>query len=271
MKKIRLTRILPFMMAAAVPAFLMSSVGIANAAEQEVSYEKRVWDADQNKVVSTTETISDYTVLDDVSGNYYTDKEWIVVNKDTSISGYFCAAGTVNLLICNGATLTTNGIVADVNSSGFHNTINIYGQSGDSGKIVTKGAEYAAGIGAWEDKVAGNINIYGGTIEATGGKEAAGIGSGDEADGGKVSIYGGKVTARGGRLAAGIGGGDDGVGGTINIYGGEVTATGGYRGSGIGGGEDQDGGNIHIYGGTVKAYGGSEDGHHHHQRRRCNC
>ena len=222
------------------------------AAGEAISYTKRIWNNTEKTILSMTDTITEYTILENAGGNKDLSDSWVVVDKDTSIGGHLNIRGNVSLLICDGVTLTAHGIVV---SAG--NTLNIYGQSGDSGKVVTTGEEYCAGIGSLDEATTGTINIYGGTIEANGGEEGAGIGGGNEVNGGKISIYGGTITANGGKLGAGIGGGDECDAGTLNIYGGTITANGGKNAAGIGGGEGGNGGAITVhYAENLTAKGG---------------
>ena len=164
------------------------------------------------------------------------------------------AGATVNLILADGVTLDCkNGIYVAATAS-----LNIYGQSEDSGLLKATGSSGNAGIGGNEDGNHGAINIYGGTVDATGGSHAAGIGTGEDAEGacGYVCIYGGSVTAQGGEYGAGIGGGDESTGPQIEIYDGNIDATGGDKGAGIGGGCDRGVSSVTIWGGTVDAEGG---------------
>ncbi len=244
---------------------ILGALAIRSFAAEPVTYLNRVWNESEKKIIGTNETLSEYLLLKDVAlddngdlriGNGNVNSPvWYVVNSDYTIDNKIFISGAVNLLICNGATLTVKkGIVVNTG-----NTLSIYGQQGDSGKIIATGEKYCAGIGGEDDRESGIINIYGGTIEATGGEEGAGVGGGNECSNGTINIYGSRLIATGGRLAAGIGGGDDGTGGTINIYDADITAKGGYYGAGVGGGEDKSGGNITIYNVfNLNATGGEE-------------
>ena len=191
-----------------------------------------------------------------------TPSDWYLVSQNVTINDRINVVGNVNLVICDGHTVTfADGIHVPEGS-----TLNIYGQANDSGKltaIVDINDNAAIGANDQTDDC-GTINIYGGTVIAdaiTAGTDSAGIGGGDGGNGGNVTIYGGSVEAYGANLGAGIGGGDKeknigGNGGTTVIYGGTVTAMGGNQAAGIGGGESGNGGNISIYGGSVIATGG---------------
>ena len=162
----------------------------------------------------------------------FTDGGWYVVNGTVSTKT-ITVNGTANLILADGATLTSTGTpTTDKYKPGIQvttgNTLIIYGQRAGTGELVATGTD----------------------------SKAAGIGGGSSSDGktgvacGTVKIYGGIITATGMKGAAGIGGGagssssnTGGAGGTVEIYGGTVTATGGSEangtnmyGPGIGGG-----------------------------------
>ena len=138
------------------------------------------------------------------------------------------------------------------------------------GKIRATGGDYGAGIGGGEDGSGTNTYIYGGDVKATAGVRAAGIGGGERCsflspgggDSGQIEIYGGAVEATGGDGfeeddGAGIGSGCKGINaGPITIWGGKVIANGCDFSAGIGGGAYTMGANVVINGGIVKAQGG---------------
>ena len=185
---------------------------------------------------------------------------WYVVNSNTPINSRIEVTGTVNLILCDDATLTVN--------KGLHVpsgvTLNIYGQSYGTGSIALSGSGISygyAGIGGNGSQNGGTLSIHGGIVTTKGGSSGPGIGGGNGSgyNGGSVAIYGGTVNATGGDYAAGIGGGDNGSACTsVVITGGTVNATGSYGGAGIGGGWRGNGGNsVVITGGIVNATGGS--------------
>ena len=145
--------------------------------------------------------------------------------------------GTVNLVLCNGATFSGNNalILYDNNA-----TLNIYAQTDDAatmGQLMATGSQtYRPAIGPYDGKTGTTVNIHGGKITATGGNYTAGIGCAAYSKGGTINIYGGIITAQGGDSAAGIGGGQGSASGTtaVSIYGGQVSATGGQKAAGIG-------------------------------------
>lgn len=167
-----------------------------------------------------------YTVVTDQTE--WNDGGWYVVNSDVTIANRITVSGTVNLILCDGATLTASkGITVT-----GENTLNIYAQSEGTGALTATGEYANAGVGgSSSDIISGTVNIHGGAVTATGGSNAAGIGgghiNGSQGSGGTVTIYSGTVNANGGESSAGIGGDIFGNGGTVTIYGGTVTATGG--------------------------------------------
>jgi hypothetical protein len=194
---------------------------------------------------------TDYTVVT-ADTTTFEDGKWYVVSNSVTVSSRITVTGTVNLILCDGATLTASKGIT-VNSG---NTINIYAQIGGTGELNAGSDTSVASIGGgYRGASSGTVNIHGGKITATGGTNASGIGGALEGGNGEVNIYSGEVTARGKNYAAGIGGYSGKSGGTVNIYGGTVNASGsqyGTTGIGIGGTNP---GNcvVHIYGGEVTA------------------
>lgn len=182
---------------------------------------------------------------------------WYVVNEVAEISERVEVSGAVNLVLCDGVTLTAE--------KGIHvtgeNSLTIYGQEAGDGKIEATAIKDQAAIGGNIDEPGGILTINGGTIDANGGVNAAGIGGGFGGKGtaGNITINSGNVYAKGGIQAAGIGGGiyasGVGDGEKIVINGGEVEAIGGSNAAGIGGGMSGVGGDIEINGGSITAKG----------------
>lgn len=142
------------------------------------------------------------------SGNVEVKDKTVVIKWNHRFDNPIVINGTVNLILRDGVTMTCTKII---NVASGH-TLNIYGQTNNSGKLIVTGGENNAAIGSIENVYAGRINIHGGNIEAAGGQNSAGIGGGtyrgfdvDPSLGG-LTIYGGKVTAQGGVNGAGIGG-----------------------------------------------------------------
>jgi hypothetical protein len=211
-----------------------------------------------------------YTELvDSTSSVTWTDGNWYVLTGDTSITPRITCSGTVNLVLCDGATLSMRNIYVPTGAS-----LTIYAQQENTGAIINNmDAEtsykptinYAGigGHGSSSENSCGDINIYGGNITVTGGAGSAGIGGGSYGAPKTINISRATVNATGGGSpisatngGAGIGGGRDcGNSGMIYIFSGDVNATGQYGGAGIGGGDNGSGGMIYISGGTVNATG----------------
>ena len=173
---------------------------------------------------------------------------WYVVN-DANVqlaAGAICN-GDVHLILADGAVLTATG---EQNHAGIEvsggNSLTIYGQTAQTGKLEANGGEFAAGIGGGDKANGSNITINGGTVTANGGEFAAGIGGGYSDEGFNITINGGNVTATGINGGAGIGGGTFGSGFNITINGGTVTANGEKDAACIGGGHNADGSNIRV-------------------------
>lgn len=184
---------------------------------------------------ATTVTATDnYTT--DIWGTSGTET-WYVIEGAVTRKYGIKIYGTVNLVLCNGATFSGNNalILYDNNA-----TLNIYAQTDDAatmGQMTTTGSEtYRPAIGPYDNRTGTTVNIHGGKISATGGDATAGIGCAAYSGGGTINIYGGIITAQGGKYAAGIGGGQGSASGTtaVSIYGGQVSATGGQNAAGIG-------------------------------------
>ena len=194
---------------------------------------------------------TDYTVVT-ADTTTFEDGKWYVMSNSVTVSSRITVTGTVNLILCDGATLTASKGIT-VNSG---NTINIYAQIGGTGELNAGSDTSVASIGGgYRGASSGTVNIHGGKITATGGTNASGIGGALEGGNGEVNIYSGEVTAQGKNYAAGIGGYSGKSGGTVNIYGGTVNASGSQYGTtGIGIGGIKPGSCVvHIYGGEVTA------------------
>jgi len=191
-------------------------------------------------------TCTEYIPVNATTTSWNVDQGWYVVNGAVTFSDRIYISkknSTVNLILCDGATLNADSGINSLAS--YNNTLNIFAQSTgeDMGKLNAAGSYDYAGIGSTSRTACGTINIYGGDITAVGGKGAAGIGGGS----GNTSY-------------------DGGAGGTIGIYGGKVTATAGEevenvgRGAAIGAGSKSDdhgtvtlGNNILVKAGDDKA------------------
>ena len=208
---------------------------------------------------------------------------WYVVDRDWQIH-FADFDDAINLIIADGVTLTiTDDMVVS-------ETLNIYGQSEGTGKLIVTSQQYnpairiygtlnihggditatslmdyyAPAIGWRVDEYSGELVVYDGKVTANARGKGPGIGgytydSGNyQANSGKVTVYGGEVIATGGDSGAGIGGGAKVNGCEVTVYGGKVIAEGGESASGIGGGYYGHGGSLTVYGGEVTASGGEE-------------
>lgn len=231
---------------------MFPSTGFAESTDTSYYYDENGvrYDIPQEMVVVEDET---------TSWNGEGGEAWYVVNEDAEIGERVEVSGVVNLVLCDGVTLTAE--------KGIHvtgeNSLTIYGQEVGGGKLEVKADEKQAAIGGNTNEPGGIMTINGGVIDAVGGKKAAGIGGGQESKGlsGHITINNGNVYAKGGFQAAGIGGGmyaaGTGEGERIAINGGVVEAIGGSYAAGIGGGMSGVGGCIEINGGSVTATGSS--------------
>ena len=195
---------------------------------------EKAWASNYMTLSGSSETV-DVSLTSDIT--------YVCSESNVSYAGRIIVNGTVNIILCDGATLNaTKGIQV-----GSGSILNIYGQELGTGQLnangYTAGSSQFAAIGAYSSvmnsrnanrapatNTLGSVIIHGGQINADSRNtnDAAGIGGCYSSFGSvTVTIYGGKVTATGGTYGAGIGGGKSCVGGTVKILGGEVVATGG--------------------------------------------
>jgi len=150
------------------------------------------------------------------SENLDLDDGWYAVTNDLNlgVSG-ITVAGSVNLIIADGASLVVTGASDKAGINVPTNcTLTIYGQAAGTGVIDATGGSFASGIGGSSGDngdstrlmgAAGTIVINGCDIVAQGGSGSAGIGGGAYGNGGTVTVNGGTVTATGGSSNMGIG------------------------------------------------------------------
>ena len=87
---------------------------------------------------------------------------------------------------------------AGIEVSGEGNSLTIYGQKEQTGRLIAQGGEFGAGIGgSGQDGVGNNITINSGRVEAYGGANACGIGGAVSGQGINITINGGTVLAQG--------------------------------------------------------------------------
>lgn len=154
------------------------------------------------------------TANDTILGNIFTESRY-VVNSDVVFEDTVMIAGDVNLILCDGCTMTLEK-GTDTLSDGI--SLKIYGQEEGSGTIIVE-----------DDINVGNIEINGGIINVS--KNAVYAGS-LVINGGEISnrgVYAGSTVLNGGRLkinSNGIGKGDR-SDGTLLINGGLFSICGG--------------------------------------------
>lgn len=156
-----------------------------------------------------------------------------IVSEDITITGDLKLSGDVNIILCDGKTLTINkDLICYTVWNDFHG-LNIYGQNENTGKLIV-----SYGINN-----AKPLNVYGGQIDITTTKSQYAF---FQIDG--MNVYGGKVNAECNYTSGGIG-----IqmkpGTTLTINGGEVTAQGAVasntqNSTGISGNVEMNGGKL---------------------------
>ena len=233
-------------------AIMMASTGLWAQERKEVSYLYPVYNTEDVPASGIKEWKTaerDADILTSSDSQVTLSNQWYVITGDnvTYAKGLVCK-GNVNLILADGATLIATG---DENSAGIQvsgegNSLTIYGQDKQLGKLFATSGANAAGIGGGSGGDGSNITINGGTVVTNGGNNAAGIGGGKAGSGSNIIINGGTITANGGSGASGIGSGYYRSGSNIIINGGTITANGGSGASGIGGGEGGSSLNIFV-------------------------
>lgn len=241
------------------------------ASGDPVRYMDRNWDDSSKQITETQRLVYAKSIASALEGDGQTDLAagYYYVSGNVTTGDKLNAAGEIHLILCDGASLTANCIVAD------DYPVHIYGQLAGTGSFTAMDPDSGyPGIGC-QSKDGKSIYITGGIINVKGASDCAGIGGGYSGDismrdyhhSSSIHIYGGTVNATGGTEAAGIGGSSwSPTFGNIYIYGGTVNAQGGTDGldadgggAGIGGGDRcPNGGYIDIKGGTVNATGGPD-------------
>ena len=243
-------------------------------------YCERSWDEVNKKVVTTSKSCSDYTILE---GNH--EDDWLMLGSADNQKDYYYVVkgvveyktlnvfGNAHLILTDGAKLTCNGGIK-VEKHNNNATLSIYSQSDGENEGLVELMNYyknAACIGSAKETLPGRIIFHGGRFSRpySAGNGAA-IGGGENAPGGELIFYGGDYKIHGGMYSAAIGGGGGKAdpnttnGGTIKIYGGTFELKGSDETAAIGGGHKGNSGTIDIYGGDITAIagdGGSGIGH----------
>ena len=117
-------------------------------------------------------------------GGNLSDKRWYAVCENEKLNQILIVPEekTANIVLMDGRTLTTTKgfYVPAANNGKAKATLNIYGQTDDNGELKASAIEYVPAIGGNNKSGHGDINFYGGKIDATGGDYGAGIGTGDD-------------------------------------------------------------------------------------------
>lgn len=174
------------------------------------------WDSNQGKLVevNTNGIVTEVgaSTVNWAPGMY-------VVNADVIIDGDITVNGDINLIVCDGNTLTINGKIKDVTPR--EHVLNIYCQSEQTGTIIATNASSSV----FEDLK--NLNNHGVKVTAI----SSGENSGGVSNVKIMNVYGGSFTAENTSSGYGILLYDSDS--ELNIYGGVVTAEGNGSFSGI--------------------------------------
>ena len=178
-----------------------------------IPYKTYTWDG-TTLSGPTDASATEYTKVINSSTNVTWSDGTYVVDDNVTISGNIKVSGNVNLILCDGKTLTVNGNISYASGYGSGN-LSIYAQSvGTAGSFVVTcnngNAIYALNT----------LKIYGGDILAS---------SSSIAWGGivntQIDVYGGKLTAKKNTSSNGCGIWSN-ANKSINLYGGELIAEG---------------------------------------------
>ena len=172
------------------------------------------------------QTQADCTVLtaDGFQGALAGNETWFAAKGNVTANDPLQVYGTVNLILCDGVTVTLNEGIALNGQYTQSATLNIYAQSGGTGTLICSGPSDSGCAGIYdnsnEDGNETALNIYGGVITATGtsnplalsstlcGAGIGSIGNYKYKSTMTVNISGGTVTAKsGGKDAQAIGNG----------------------------------------------------------------
>ena len=151
------------------------------------------------------EQICPIATLVNNSDNTWTEGWYVVKNGfDARVDARrsIVCKGAVHLILWDGSDcflkVYGDDWHAGIEVSGEGNSLTIYGQKEQTGRLIAQGGEYGAGIGgSGQDGVGNNITINGGRVEAYGGVSACGIGGALSGQGINITINGGTVLAQG--------------------------------------------------------------------------
>lgn len=176
----------------------------ADAAIEPVKY------MDHNGTGLVEGQCADYTTIVSRNGNVTLTggtseaPKWFVVKNDVTINGTLTFKDHARLILCDGAKLTVKGgsvdsvfcgILIRGTSDSETGGLTIYGQSGQTGELVAKGAAGDSNSESFGIYAYGALTVNGGVIEARGGADVGisyGIYSTHD-----MTINAGKVTAKG--------------------------------------------------------------------------
>jgi hypothetical protein len=151
------------------------SVPDAVPAAEEEAVPYRAWDG--SRVAEVEGGCRDYLLLE--GQTTWEDGAWYVAEGVVSINDAVRVQGTANLILCDGASVTANkGIRIDKGA------LNVYGQSGGTGRLTSTGEGVDPGIGGDGCAVA----IHGGEVIATGSASAGVGGSALSNENGSVTV-----------------------------------------------------------------------------------
>ena len=164
----------------------------------------------------TEQTCTEYTVVESSSSAVTWNAGWYVVSGDVTIANSITFNGNVNLILCDGATLTITGDENEIGIDGYDGDdiydLTVYGQSEGSGSMSVTGGPAINNVNY--------LTINGGELTVTG------VFVGFDTGNGTVTINSGKLTVTSGGNAFNSEWGGYGDFGTVKINGGELTATG---------------------------------------------
>ena len=191
-------------------------------------YVERSWDATNHKVVSNDKNADNFNMVTDAQAKITWKGGTYVVNQNVTINGNITISNNVNLILCDGCTLTVNG---DVLQRG--DVITIYGQAKGTGKLILTSGRIAT-------RDFSDLVIHGGNIDIS-------------SSSGNIifafKMYGGKFSVK---TSGGSSVFKTGEGNSMTIYGGELEAINDYRDAIIVG-ERTNPGTLTVYGGKVIA------------------
>lgn len=198
-----------------------------------VPYYNRSWNATTLQVVTHSNLTADFNIVTSSEGNVTWNKGTYVVNQDVTIDGDIDCYGDINLILCDGCTLTVKGCLW-----GYNDSFTIYDQPIVTGAGKLRLSSYNDGFNCFSDLV-----IHGGDIKAD-----TWLCSEDF----NFTMYGGKffLSSKGQYYPAL----KTGKGNNMTIYGGEVEVSSVYKDAiVVGGGSDKTAGTLTVYGGKVTA------------------